>query len=348
MATVGLLYNLGKYDPPEEGEPPDINAELDGEQTVMAIAEALKWGGHETVFLEGDESAFYRLKNSKIDIAFNICEGLHGESRESHIPAMLEMLGIPYTGSGVLTLALSLDKPMAKKVFAFHGVPTPKFRVFNSGDPITSEGMCFPLFVKPAHEGSSMGVSPNSVVRDEYELCFQVDYVRRFYKQAALVEEFLEGREFTVGILGNKDPFALPIREILFDRVPKEHGAVYSRQFKVEFEDEDTFYACPANVTPEEAQSIRSAAIAAFKAIDCRDVGRVDVRLNRAGVPNVLEINPLPGLTPHFSDLCRAAEVAGISYNWLVCGILEAAIERYGLTHLSSRALEVHALLQTA
>ncbi|MCL6635921.1 MAG: hypothetical protein K6T29_09190 [Peptococcaceae bacterium] len=194
MATVGLLYNLGKYDPPEEGEPPDINAELDGEQTVMAIAEALKWGGHEVVFIEGDESAYYRLRNSKIDVAFNICEGLRGESRESHIPAMLEMLGIPYTGSGVLALALSLDKPMAKKVFDFHGVPTPKFRVFGPGDQITSEGMTFTLFVKPAHEGSSMGVSPNSVVRDEYELCFQVDYVRRFYKQAALVEEFLEGR----------------------------------------------------------------------------------------------------------------------------------------------------------
>ena len=347
MATVGLLYNLGKYDPPEEGEPPDIHAELDGEGTVMAIAEALRWGGHEVVFIEGNEDAYQKLREAKMDIAFNICEGHRGESRESQIPAILEMLGIPYTGSGVLTLALSLDKPMAKKVFAYHGVPTPRFRVFDTGDEITSEGLRFPLFVKPAHEGSSMGVSPSSVVRDETELRQQVDYVRRFYRQAALVEEFLDGREFTVGILGNRDPYVFPIREIKFNKVPAEHGCVYSRQFKVEWDDEE-YYACPAPVTDEEAAAIRDVALRAYKALNCYDVGRVDVRFDRDGVPNVLEINPLPGLTPGFSDLCKVAEAAGMSYEYLVCAILDTALERYGLTHLRSRAVEFGALSRTA
>ena len=348
MATVGLLYNLGKYDAPEEGEPPDINAELDGESTVVAIAEALKWGGHNVVFVEGDEDAYTRLKESKIDIAFNICEGLRGESRESQIPAMLEALGIPYTGSGVLTLAIGLDKPIAKKIFAYHGIPTPRFRVFDVFDEITSDGMSFPLFAKPAHEGSSMGVSPSSVVRNESELRYQVDYVRRFYKQAALVEEFLEGREFTVGIIGNRNPMCLPIREILYDHVPAEHGKVYSRQFKVEFDQEDKYYQCPADITEDEAAAIRAVALDAYRVLDCRDVGRVDLRMDRDGRPNVLEVNPLPGLTPNFSDLCKAAEAAGMGFNWLVNSILEAAIDRYDLKHLSSPVMQSGILAQTA
>ncbi|MCR4398562.1 MAG: hypothetical protein NUV93_06325 [Firmicutes bacterium] len=348
MATVGLLYNLGKYDPPEEGEPPDINAELDGESTVVAIAEALRWGGHDVVFIEGNEDAYFRLKNTKIDIAFNICEGLRGESRESQIPAILEMLGIPYTGSGVLTLAISLDKPVAKKVFAYHGIPTPKFRVFDLNDEPATDGLSFPLFVKPAHEGSSMGVSPSSIVHDETELRCQVDYVRRFYRQPVLVEEFLDGREFTVGIVGNRDPFVLPIREIIYEHVPEDHGRVYSRQFKTEFDNEEVFYACPADVGAEEAAAIRSTALRAFYALDCKDVGRVDLRMDREGRPNVLEVNPLPGLAPGFSDLCRACEAAGLTYNWLVTSILEAALERYGLTHLSSKAAQAGLLLQTA
>ncbi|MGE5543233.1 MAG: D-alanine--D-alanine ligase family protein, partial [Bacillota bacterium] len=253
-----------------------------------------------------------------------------------------------YAGSGVLTLAIGLDKPIAKKVFAYHGIPTPKFRVFNVCDEVSSDGMCFPLFVKPAHEGSSMGVSPSSVVRNESELRYQVDYVTRFYRQAALVEEFLEGREFTVGIIGNGSPLCLPIREILYDHVPTEHGKVYSRQFKVEFDQENKYYQCPANITEEEAAAIRAVALDAYRALGCRDVGRVDLRMDRDGRPNVLEVNPLPGLTPNFSDLCRAAEAAGMSFNWLVNSVLEAAIERYGLKHLSSPVMQSGLLAQTA
>lgn len=330
--TVGLLYNLGKYDPPEEGEPPDINAELDGEATILGIAEALRWGGHEVVFVEGNEDAWEALRRTRIDIAFNICEGLRGASRESHVPAMLEMLGIPYAGSNVLTLALGLDKPMAKRIFAQANIPTARFTVFNPGEDISPRGLRFPLFVKPAREGSSMGVSPASLVRDEAELRRQVSYVIDGYRQPALVEEFLEGREFTVGIIGNDDLMLLPIREIRFDHCPADHGPIYSYQYKQEWDNEE-FFPCPADIPTELAARIRAVAIAAYRTLECRDIGRVDVRLDADGVPNVIEVNPLPGLAPGFSDLPQAAAAAGLSYNELVNRILDAAIARCGLVN---------------
>ncbi|HHV79267.1 MAG TPA: ATP-grasp domain-containing protein [Firmicutes bacterium] len=348
MATVGLLYNLGKYEPPDEGEPPDAHAELDGESTVLALADAIKWGGHEVVFIEGDVCAYAKLREAKIDLAFNICEGLRGESRESHIPAILEMLGIPYVGSGVLTLAVALDKPVAKKIFAYHGIPTPKFRVFEPQDTIDCSGMRFPLFVKPAHEGSSMGVTPNSKVNNEEQLVEQVRMVWRFYKQAALVEEFLTGREFTVGIIGNRIPWTLPIMEINFGECPADHGNVYSRQFKDAWSD-DKYYLCPAPVDAELEATLKDTAIKAYTALGCRDFGRVDLRLDADGIPNVLEINPLPGMAPGFSDFPRAAEAGGLSYNELVCTVLDEALKRLGLNHLiiqrNREAAEVQAFM---
>ncbi|HWI52763.1 MAG TPA: D-alanine--D-alanine ligase, partial [Symbiobacteriaceae bacterium] len=175
--TVGLMFNLGKNEPPEEGEPPDAHAELDSEQTVKAIASALASAGHEVVLIEGDEEAYLKLREVHPDIVFNICEGLRGESRESQVPAMLEMLGIPYTGSGVLALALSLDKAAAKKMLLYHGVPTPAFRTIAPGETINSDGLHFPLFVKPANEGSSMGISPASRVTTPAELLERVQFV---------------------------------------------------------------------------------------------------------------------------------------------------------------------------
>lgn len=338
--TVGLLYNLGKYDPPEEGEPPDIHAELDGEGTIVGIAEALRWGGHEVVFIEGNEDAWDTLRRTRIDIAFNICEGLRGASRESHIPAMLEMLGIPYTGSNVLTLALALDKAMAKRIFQQANIPTARFTVFGPNDEVSSRGLRLPLFVKPAWEGSSIGVSPASLVRNEDELVRQVGYITNSYKQPALVEEYLEGREFTVGMIGNATLEMLPIREIRFDHCPAEHGPIYSYQYKSEW-DKEEYFPCPADIPAELAARIRAVAVSAFRALECRDVGRVDIRLDADGVPNVIEINPLPGLAPGFSDLPQAAARGGMSYNELINRILDAAVERCGLAGKATRYAEV-------
>lgn len=329
--TVGLLFNLGKYDPPEEGEPPDIHAELDGEKTILAIRDGLTSAGHEVVMIEGDEGVFSKLREAKIDVAFNVCEGKRGQSRESHIPAILEMLGIPYTGSGVLALALSLDKPMAKRVLAYHNIPTPKFKVVPVGAKACPGRLRFPLFVKPAHEGSSMGVSPESVVRNVEELQARVAYAHKAYREPALVEEYLEGREFTLGILGNgRDTYLFPIMEINFGSCPPGHGKVYSYQFKTEWDGQE-YYMCPAPVGPELAGVLRRYALAAYRALNCLDVARVDIRLNARGAPHVLEVNPLPGLVPGFSDLPRMATAAGMDYNELVKAILDCALERYGL-----------------
>lgn len=328
--TVGLMFNLGKYDPPGLGEPPDAHAELDSEETVNAIANALRTGGHSVLMIEGNEEAFNRLREAHPQIVFNICEGLRGASRESHVPAMLEMLGIPFTGAGVLGLAVSLDKAVAKKLLRFHGVPTPEFRSIAPGQVTDWSGLRFPLFVKPALEGSSKGITPASRVESPAELVERVQQVHRLYRQPALVEEFVGGREFTVGIVGNDPPRILPIMEICFDHVPDDHGPIYSYQFKQQWDDW-SYYRCPAEVEDLLGESLRQTALAAMRALGCVDVARVDLRMGADGVPYVLEVNPLPGLSPGFSDLARQAERAGWSYEYLVNAILEAGLIRNGL-----------------
>lgn len=327
--TVGLMYNLGKHDPPGPGEPPDANAEYDSEHTVMAIEAALASAGHQVLLVEGDEEAYAKLRERRPDFVFNICEGLRGASRESHVPAMLEMLGIPYTGSGILTMAVSLDKTAAKKLFVQQGVPTPAFREIAPGDPIDWSGFRFPLFVKPAWEGSSMGVSPNSRVENPADLMERVLYIHEAYRQPALVEEFISGREFTVGMVGNDQPVIFPIMEILYDQVPAEHGPIYSYQFKQTWGKDWSFYRCPAETDELLEAALKRTAVAAVRALGCVDVARVDIRLDEDGLPYVLEVNPLPGLAPEYSDLVRQAERAGWSYNELVTAILNAGLHRY-------------------
>ena len=201
--TVALLYNSKQNAPHTEGEPWDAWNELDSEKTAGQIERALRAGGHEVIAMEGDVTLPQKLSHYKIDVAFNICEGHFGGSREAQVPAMLDMLRIPYTGAGVMTLALALDKPMAKRVMAFYGLPTPLFQTFVTGiEPLDSR-LKFPLFAKPSREGSGMGVSAKSVCRNLRELREQVQFLIQSYRQPALVEEYIEGREFTLGLLGN-------------------------------------------------------------------------------------------------------------------------------------------------
>ncbi len=357
MALIGVMYNL-KGQPPEEGEPPDSGAEYDSESTIAAVAGAFRGAGYDVCLIEGNETAYLKLLAQRPDIVFNMCEGLRGESRESHIPAMLEMLGIPYTGSGVMTMALTLDKPLAKKVLAYHGIPTARFLVLEGrdcdrrpddhldgdcgghspGEAVYLADLSFPVFAKPAHEGSSMGITPSSRCNDRSELFREVRRLAAMYKQPVLVEEYLPGREFTLGILGNREPIIFPVMEINFDAVPEVHGHIYSRQFKTDWSD-DLYYLCPAPISPEFEALLRDVALRTYRALDCRDFARVDLRLDKDGVPNVLEVNPLPGLAPGFSDYPRIAEKAGWSFAELVNGILECALRRYGLEHLIVRAV---------
>ncbi len=337
MAHIGVMFNL-KGEPPGEGEPPDSGAELDSESTVLAVQDALKAYGHDVSLIEGNISAYLRLLSKNPDMVFNMCEGLRGESRESHIPAILEMLQIPYTGSGVLTLAATLEKPHTKKILAYHGIPTARFRVFRSTEEVDTRGLEFPLFVKPAHEGSSMGISSSSVCKNYQEVLNEVEKSICLYKQPALVEEFLPGREFTVGLIGNDKPLIFPVMEINFSAIPEFHGSIYSRQFKVEWI-EDRYYTCPASLSSELEGRIKETALEAYQALDCRDFARVDLRLDKRGVPNVIEINPLPGLVPGFSDYPRIAQSAGWEYPELINAIVDCALRRCGLSHLSKTAV---------
>lgn len=330
---VALIFNLKDSQVVEDDEPPDLLAELDTIETIEGIAGALQNGGHRVVLLEADRTLPEKLVRQPVDLAFNIAEGLRGPNRESQVPAVLEMLGIPYTGSDPLSLGLCLNKPLCKILLEHHGLPTPRFTTVSVGSTSGSVDLRFPLFVKPAMEGSSKGISPRSIVTTIEELETQVALVHRDYRQPALVEEFIDGREFTVGILGNpgKGLTLFPITEINFGLCPPEHKNIYSYQFKKEW-DGDEYYLCPAPVTLEEEELLYRVALKAFEVLGCRDLCRVDIRMSSDGIPYVLELNPLPGLTPGFSDYPRMAAVAGYSFEQLINSILETAAERAGLT----------------
>ncbi|MBS7639996.1 MAG: ATP-grasp domain-containing protein [Candidatus Bathyarchaeia archaeon] len=337
---VGLTYNLRRKIGEGENLPEDFYVEFDEESTVNAIASALRRGGCKVIKVEADENAYYKLRRLKPDIVFNIAEGLRGESRESHIPAILEMLSIPYTGSGPATLAICLDKALTHKVLSAHGVPSPKFQVFRRADERLDSGMDFPLVVKPLAEGSSKGIRSSSLVRDEESLRRQVSWVIETYHQPAIVEEFMPGREFTVGLIGNEEPTVLPIVEIQLDKLPNSASPIYSYEAKWIWDTPEKpldIFQCPARIQRDLENEIREISIKTFKILNCRDVCRIDMRLDSEGVPRVLEVNPLPGLIPDpeaHSCLPEAARAAGFTYDELICTILWQALKRYGLQHL--------------
>ncbi len=349
--NVAVLANLKQNAPRYDGMPEDAWDDLDSPVTVQAICAALEAGGHRATFLEGDLSLVETLPKLKPDICFNICEGHWGDSREAHVPAILEMMRIPYTGSGVLTLALTLDKPMTKRVLAFHDLPTPAFQVFERADEPLDEDMHFPLFVKPSREGTGMGVSGQSIVHDEAELRTQLAAQLARYRQPILVERFIQGREVTVGVIGNlRPPVAwrmpddfqarrvmhglrfLPPLEVDFTAYPDTEGGVYTNRMKTEWAT-DFHYLCPAPLSPELVNQLNWLTAATFRVTGCMDVARVDFRLDAAdhSRPYILEINPLPGLYPGLSDLVLEAAADGMSYDALINAILDAAVVRYGL-----------------
>ena len=200
---VAVLANLKHNAPTWPGMSPDQWDDLDSWETIQGITVALEKKGHRVTFLEGDETLYNNLYAVKPDICFNICEGHFGDSREAQVPAILEMLRIPYTGSRLLTLALALDKPMTKRILSYHGLPTPLFQAFEREDEPLDPELKFPLFVKPSREGTGMGVSAQSIVYDEDQLRRQLHRIFERYNQSALVERFIQGREVTVGMVGN-------------------------------------------------------------------------------------------------------------------------------------------------
>jgi D-alanine-D-alanine ligase len=381
MTLIGLAYNQkpeptelaspaseggrqedGELPRPDE-EPPSKNvdlsiaeliardefAEWDSPVTIAAVESALSRLG-KVVRLEAKEDFPERLRQIRPDIVFNIAEGFHGVNREAHVPAICEFFGIPYSGSDPFTLSLCLDKARTKETLTFHGIPTPRFVVVESVEDLkgaAAKKLNLPLFVKPLHEGSSKGITDSNLCFDRKHLIRQTEFLLENYKQPVLVEEYLPGKEFTCAVLGNgAEATVLPIVGMNFETLPKGALPIYSFDAKFVWDRPENpldIFQCPARITRELQASIERVTLDAFRVLGCRDWARIDVRLDASGVPNVLEVNPLPGILPDPADnscLPKAARAAGIGYEELIQNCLKYAAARQGvdLGHSFSRS----------
>ncbi len=318
---VGFVYNVraGKG---HAGS--DEDAEFDDPATIVAIRDAIAAHGHEVVGLEADATLPATLVAANVDVVFNIAEGQGSRSRESQVPALLELLGIRYTGSDAVALGVTLDKSLAKAVVRAAGVATPLWTVMASGDEPLPELFRLPAIVKPLHEGSSKGIEADSLVADERRLRERARDVIGRYGQPVLCEEYVAGREITVGLLGSPVR-VLPPMEVVF--LNDEVLPLYSFDVKKRFE-ELVRYEVPAKLTDAELAALERDSLAAFAAFGCRDVARLDFRLALDGTPTFLECNPLPGLAPGVGDLTFIAEAAGVSFEDLIGEILDCALQR--------------------
>jgi D-alanine-D-alanine ligase len=343
---VAVIANIKSETNLPQDAPPDAGAEFDRLETIESIRAALESGGHRTTFLSADMDLPINLRALKPDICFNIAEGLYGDGREAQVPALLELLRIPYTASRVVANAISLDKTVTKRIWRDAQLPVVPFQEFSSGTEALRSTLHYPLFVKPAREGTGMGVDLEAVVENEADLRKRVAWVLSTYRQPALVEHFLPGREFTVGILGARAVKSFSQRPNLYDSdgfhqfpileiesqqsiTPGVYG--YKAKSKDLTEAGAPGYLCPAQLDLALAERLQRLALRAHRAIGAVDVSRVDFRLDADGNPYLLEINTLPGLNPEISDLCIMAAAENLPYNDLILEILDLAAFRFGL-----------------
>ena len=328
MKTVGLTYDLKTDYEFKEGDPIDANAEFDAPSTIDVIAKAIESCGFKVKRIGNVTKLLEKMDHLDADIVFNISEGISGRNRESQVPILLEMMGKPFVGADALTLALTLDKIMAKKIFIAEGIPTPKFFEVKSKDELVNKDHCrFPMIVKPRFEGSSKGLSEDSRVENMEELKKQVEYIINTYKQPALIEEFISGQEFTVAIVGNEDPLVLPIVQIKIDGRLKLNDKFYTF---ARITSDRLEYICPASISQDLKKKITDLALKIYQAVECRDFGRVDFRVDNEGNPYVLEINPLPSLSTEDVFMLVAKNI-GITYEEMIGKILDSAIKRLNL-----------------
>lgn len=329
---IGLCFDMkvpGTPAPP--GVPDDLYEEYDPPATVAAIEAAIAAFGHEVVRLGSGREFLERILSDRVDFAFNIAEGRGTyRSREGQVPSVLEMLGIPYTFSDPLTLAISLDKPLTKRLVAAAGVAVaPDWLVRNGKDldALAGRDLPYPLFAKPAYEGSSKGIRRTSRIADASSLRTVAREMLEAYGQPVMVEGFVSGDEFTVGVLGNDPPAAIGAMRIR-PKAGADPDFVYSVEVKRDWENQ-VAYDAPPTLPGEARDRLHSDAVKAFGAIGCRDLARVDFRM-RDGVPVFLEINPLPGLSPDYGDLPMLSRGVGVSYEQLMGRILDTAFRRCG------------------
>jgi D-alanine-D-alanine ligase len=326
---IGITYDLKADIPASADLPDDTQEEFDSPVTIDAIAAALEGLGHEVERLGDGRELIERLLHDPPDFVFNIAEG-HGigRSREARVPAVLEMLGIPYTCSDPLALSVTLDKDCAKRLVLSTHVKVPRWSVWGPDEPLddlqTRRDLPWTAIVKPAWEGSSKGIRGKCVVDTPQELIEAIENHRRAYRQPILVEEYIEGEELTVGIVGNSPPKIIGVMRVL--PTQKEERFIYSLEVKRDYLVR-VQYECPAKLPSGHLKVVEEAALTVYRTLGCRDVARIDFRL-KDGVPYFLEVNPLPGLNPESSDLVILSRLAGWSYPQLIESILQAAVKR--------------------
>ncbi len=327
---IGLTYDLKENIPPLRGVPDDALEEYDSLETVEGISAAIAAMSHSVVRLGGGPDLLTAVAKEKVDFVFNIAEGRGTyRSREAQVPSMLEMMDLPYSGSDPVCLGICLDKALTKRLVSAAGVATPKWAVVKDREQLGAGDFSdFPLpaFVKPAYEGSSKGVRMASRAESPGQLRETAARILDHYREPALIEEFISGDEVTVGLVGNSPPQLVGIMRIL--PKAKNDFFVYSLEVKRQWE-LLVDYECPAQLDVRIQERIKSASLATFDALGCRDFARLDFRIDAGGTPYFLEINPLPGLNPRSGDLPIIAKNMGWSYERLISSIMSAALSRY-------------------
>ena len=327
---AGITFNLKKNTGADTAAA-DAEAEFDDEGTIAAIADALTAYGFTTALFDAEEDLPARLLRDRPDIVFNIAEGRGGRGREAQVPAILNFLRIPFTGSDETTLCIAMDKALTKRLVASYGVNTPKYALVRYGVPSREEAaFAYPVIIKPNSEGSSKGVSDFSIAEDAAGMKRLLAEKMAAYRQDMLLEEYISGREFTVGVLGNGDDLRVfPPMEIIFN--DKSHS-IYSYEVKRNYR-QYVRYECPPRIGADLRKEIEDAAETVYRVLECRDFARMDFRLSQAGRLYFIEINPLAGLAPGYSDFPMIAEFCGMDYVALIRKIMDSALARYGLRH---------------
>jgi D-alanine-D-alanine ligase len=321
--NIGLTYDL-RSDYLKQGFSEEETAEFDKESTIEGIEQALQKAGHETIRIGNAKELINRLsEGNRWDMVFNISEGLYGEGRESLVPALLDMYKIPYVFSGPVTLGISLNKAFAKQIVRDSGINTPAFVVVSKPSDILEIKLQYPLFAKPISEGTGKGIDSKSVINSKDELIIVCKNLLQKFNQPVLVEEYLPGREFTVGVLGTGDNAYVPgAMEIIYKQ--KNKPQIYSYDTKENYEEVVDYIP----VTGTILEDCKSVALGVWKSLNCFDGGRVDVKVDRLGKLSFIEVNPLAGLNPITSDLPILCKLNGVSFQDIISEILKSAINR--------------------
>jgi len=341
----GLLKEFEKHFLHQKDEiSADFFAEGDSFITINAIIDAIRSGGHDVIGIEADDDAPKKLENIHPELVFNIAEGLFGDFRESYIPMICERLGLPYSGSDPLTLAICLNKARTKEILNYYSIPTPAFRVVYPDSDLNIFDFSFPVIIKPIAEGSSKGIFNDSVVNDPEQAKQKIEKNFQKYNEPVIIENFLNGAEYTVAVWGNGSEMeVLPIVAINYNNLPGGANPIYSYEAKWIWDTPEKpleIFQCPAELTFLQQRNIEDVALNAYRTLNIKDWCRIDIRLNEQEIPHILELNPLPGILPNPEDnscFPKAARTKGLSYNQLLNTVVKITCKRYGLDYGSEK-----------